>query len=169
MNRSYGCPGLPYSTTSVLQPASTPASISRKGYATRTVKLWAESIPAMQEGAKRGGCPCLGYDIYRQFHHEPLDLSKEDPSHNVVGMFRSPAARVISAFHDDLHTPMAQLDQHMHQARQDMLQAMNTAHDRAKQLRIFAEWPYAAHVQFKMLLGRYILIPISCLLLYYSI
>ena len=70
---------------------------------------------------------------------------------NAVGLFRSPAERIVSAFNYDLHAHELNLEAHS-----ALRHAVATAKNRSEQIMTFARWPGVAHVQTKMLLGYHV-------------
>ena len=94
-------------------------------------------------------CPCLSGSVYWTYKHKPLWGPEAEL--NAVGLFRSPAERIVSAFNYNLHAHEFNAE-----ARSALRHAVATAKNRSEQIMTFARWPGVAHVQTKMLLGYHV-------------
>ena len=74
---------------------------------------------------KQSECPCLSGSVYWTYRHIPLRGPEAEL--NAVGLFRSPAERIVSAFNYDLHAH--ELSAKAHSALRD---AVATAKNRSE-------------------------------------
>ena len=117
----------------------------------RTVTLRQDTqntkLQTLRIGRREGKCPRNQGLIDRAYHHEPLVHDWDVRA--AAGLFRAPAARIVSAFNYNLHA--ASMDAGNWSA---MKAAVSASTSRSAQLRSFAAWPGIAHITTKMLLGR---------------
>ena len=114
------------------------------------------SFADLNQGYRAGLCQCSksynvsGTSLESEYHHQPMKMEYMVAAS--AGLFRAPAARIVSAFNYGLHA------HGMEPAGRTGATAMKAAvrgasKSRQSQLATYAHWPGVASVSTKMLLG----------------
>ena len=111
---------------------------------------WITDLREITTAQEQNECPCLLGSVQATYKHKPL-WGRKAELNAAVGLFRSPAERIVSAFNYDLHAH--ELSAKAHSALRDAVAATK---NRSEQIMTFARWPGVAHVQTKMLLGYHV-------------